>query len=615
MASSSGAKSEDVKFDVDRLYESFKCGITPPKSALLERKTRLRMAGMKDVSEHPCPSSLQRNLDQLNDTKPDTPTSIAIKFSRRNKISPMVFYGSPQGLPMKKPRDLMKLLSQIRVDQADQNDFRQRKDVWATFPRQDEAIKFAKTHKQVYVFCYQDHLNGQRRFLASTYDEFWRRYEGMTPNVRHHYEVIQEGFPCHLYYDLEFDKRANPIKDVDEMVDILLSITFNALRDKYSIDGDRGWVVELDSSTEVKFSRHLIICIQGNAFKDNLHVGAFVSEICSRILNQRESDPQIKKLYIKKESNTPDSAGQLFLDTAVYTRNRCFRLPFSSKAGKNSFLLPTKRFKCKNMDDREVFMESLICRIDAVKLLRCKLDPEFQRTLHFDSELNEIRELPNTGIFYDASQDSTVTYLTGKSPFPSLDVFVESMASSGTIPGKIRSWYWFSMYGLMVYSMLRNRYCERIAREHKSNHVMYVIDFQKAGYYQKCYDPDCRGYRSPIRPIPCDMIPDVATVFNSTQTQNYRQVMNINFDRNEEDENKSSCTDVECITDSCKKDSEWWQEAIKYADAVENPKNESELNHLLIPTNLETFWIDDEEWWAEVDKMTSQVELQMQEAR
>lgn len=59
-----------------------------------------------------------------------------------------------------------------------------------------------------------------------------------------------QGFPCHLYYDLEFDKRANPIKDVDEMVDILLSITFNALRDKYSIDGDRGWVVELDSSTE-----------------------------------------------------------------------------------------------------------------------------------------------------------------------------------------------------------------------------------------------------------------------------------------------------------------------------------------------------------------------------
>lgn len=36
--------------------------------------------------------------------------------------------------------------------------------------------------------------------------------------------------------------------------------------------------------------------------------------------------------------------------------------------------------------------------------------------------------------------------------------------------GKIRSWYWFSEYGLMVYSMLRNRFCERIGRQHKSNH-------------------------------------------------------------------------------------------------------------------------------------------------
>ena len=36
--------------------------------------------------------------------------------------------------------------------------------------------------------------------------------------------------------------------------------------------------------------------------------------------------------------------------------------------------------------------------------------------------------------------------------------------------GKIRSWYWFSEYGLMIYSMSRNRYCERIGRQHKSNH-------------------------------------------------------------------------------------------------------------------------------------------------
>ncbi len=47
--------------------------------------------------------------------------------------------------------------------------------VWATFPRQEEAIRFCKAHAYTNVFSYQDHLSGQRRFLVSTYDEFWKR--------------------------------------------------------------------------------------------------------------------------------------------------------------------------------------------------------------------------------------------------------------------------------------------------------------------------------------------------------------------------------------------------------------------------------------------------------
>lgn len=98
-----------------------------------------------------------------------------------------------------------------------------RKEVWATFPRQDEAINFEKRHENVRIFSYQDHFSGQRRFLVSTYEEFWKRflflpsltfleyckpgphlssalfilifylrYKSMDPRHRHHYEVIQE---------------------------------------------------------------------------------------------------------------------------------------------------------------------------------------------------------------------------------------------------------------------------------------------------------------------------------------------------------------------------------------------------------------------------------------
>jgi hypothetical protein len=60
-------------------------------------------------------------------------------------------------------------------------------------------------------------------------------------------------------------------------------------------------------------------------------------------------DKRYEKLFVAKDSSTDESAYQLFVDTAVYTRNRCFRLHLSSKAGKSSILLPTERFKCKNL--------------------------------------------------------------------------------------------------------------------------------------------------------------------------------------------------------------------------------------------------------------------------
>ncbi|VAH26193.1 unnamed protein product [Triticum turgidum subsp. durum] len=72
-------------------------------------------------------------------------------------------------------------------------------------------------------------------------------------------------------------------------------------------------------------------------------------QICSRIAAQRAANPNLDKLYITKDSSGAEPADQLFVDTAVYSRNRCFRLAFSSKSGKKSFLVATGRFKCKNM--------------------------------------------------------------------------------------------------------------------------------------------------------------------------------------------------------------------------------------------------------------------------
>lgn len=358
---SSSKNNNNNMNDVDRLFACFKCGLTPPKSALIERKRKKRKLENNGIpAESPNQGSIGREektpLSRIKTTNVESSIErlkSAIgktkSCSNRKQISPVVFYGSPQGVPPKKPTRLWRLLHEIRIDLSQRNKQNIRKEVWFTFPKQDEAIKFAKGQEDVHLFSYQNHFSGQRRFLVSTYTEFWRRYKNMDSKFRHHYEVIQEGLPCHLYFDLEFNRKVNIGKNGDEMVDLLISVVLEALHEKYEIHGDHDWIVELDSSTEDKFSRHLIIRIPKAAFKDNSHAGAFVSEICSRILNARGKDKSYEKLFIAKDSNTNESADQLFVDTAVYTRNRCFRLHLSSKAGKTSILLPTERFKCKNL--------------------------------------------------------------------------------------------------------------------------------------------------------------------------------------------------------------------------------------------------------------------------
>lgn len=148
-------------------------------------------------------------------------------FSHQKQISPVVFYGSPLGVPPKKPTRLWRLLHEIRLDLSRQNKsnlrylsdagstlycfhlfilfaldvsdydlnaatFLSRKEVWITFPRQDEAMKFAKGQEDVHLFSYQDHFNGQRRFLVSTYTEFWRRFPSdiFLSHVNHHLLLI-----------------------------------------------------------------------------------------------------------------------------------------------------------------------------------------------------------------------------------------------------------------------------------------------------------------------------------------------------------------------------------------------------------------------------------------
>ena len=67
------------------------------------------------------------------------------------------------------------------------------------------------------------------------------------------------------------------------------------LQELFQIPLDPDQVIELDSTTATKYSRHLIIPLREAAFANNSHAGAFVSGVLSAA-----SESDAEKLYLFK---------------------------------------------------------------------------------------------------------------------------------------------------------------------------------------------------------------------------------------------------------------------------------------------------------------------------
>lgn len=72
-------------------------------------------------------------------------------------------------------------------------------------------------------------------------------------------------------------------------------------------------------------------------------------QICKRSNDLRESNDDISRMFVLEGEGRAAHQSKVFVDIAVYTRNRAFRLAFSSKAGKSALLLPTSRFRSSKL--------------------------------------------------------------------------------------------------------------------------------------------------------------------------------------------------------------------------------------------------------------------------
>ncbi|NXK92176.1 PRIPO protein, partial [Formicarius rufipectus] len=404
--------------------------------------------------------------------------------------------------------------------------------VWKIFSRQAEAFNYVKTCKEdAHVFALEKNAwSGQRFYLVTTYKELWFYYtKGHKTSLMHCYEVIPEKDACKLYFDLEFYKPANPGADGKSMVAKLIELVSQKLKELYDVNCSTKDVLNLDSSTDEKFSRHLIFLPQKTVFKDNIHVGNFVRTVLQPAMRLMESkaaatvipeaaghvfqcsaeavglDGSLTNLTAAKDAskglpavvhktndmemshqgenldfsflivNGKEGDKQLFVDLGVYTKNRNFRMYKSSKAGKNVILkiaednkfIPTCE---KNVSLEEAyFLSSLICNCVSVA---CVLT------------------------------DSMEGYQG--SPYPEIDNFVCSLVNKDGLQGGIRQWNYFSLKEILVYDISGYRWCENIGRAHKSNNIMILVDLKNEVWYQKCHDPVCReqNFKSQSLPLP-----------------------------------------------------------------------------------------------------------------
>ena len=195
-------------------------------------------------------------------------------------------------------------------------------------------------------------------------ETFWEHYRLLEPDRRHYYEVVPQGHPCRPYFDLEFMREANRDKDGDAMVGRLieeLCVEFSRL---FGVSVSGGDFLRLDSTTDAKYSCHLIVNHPRLVFADNRSLGGFVKSFC------RQHDG--KEIFLARNA---EGDKKLFVDEGVYTKNRNFRLYLSSKYGKPAVLkvaesdLYTVQLTEARPDssqrqlDKLIFLDSLVTRV------------------------------------------------------------------------------------------------------------------------------------------------------------------------------------------------------------------------------------------------------------
>lgn len=251
--------------------------------------------------------------------------------------------------------------------------------VWQDFPRQEMAFQFfdslsAAQRVDTKIFSYELLATGRRKFLVAGMKTFYEKYLSAPPKHRHVYEIIRDCFPCRLYFDLEFHRPSNPGVDGDVLTSRWINLVVWKVQSLLGFCLGPEHVIVLDSTTADKFSKHVMLQVPSGTHYSGLGyfglrdrevlfanysvVGKLVESLVADITEDitlgelnaqlqqgalgpqqeliniagRRPKPEFADFWVRKKDGTGSTC---FVDLGVYTRNRAFRILFSSKYQKN----------------------------------------------------------------------------------------------------------------------------------------------------------------------------------------------------------------------------------------------------------------------------------------
>lgn len=368
------------------------------------------------------------------------------------------------------------------------------------FKKQSQAVEHVSFYPFLKLFSEEIDISdedaqrhkGIRRYIAETYENFWKIYSKLEkPSF---YEIIQEDKACSLYFDIDCKKDSIIEYDPLILLEDLLQFITKQIDETFSIHVIRKDIIDMDSSTDDKFSRHIVIpkC----TFQNNIDAGNFVLSIIER-LNSLDIE------YYNKIAS--------MIDSGVYSKNRNFRLFLSSKVGKTAKLVRSKEYLSYHPfeSDKQFFMKSLICNIPKDI---CEKDyltyNEHTTRIKYNIKYTERRDLNS------AEYSSLEQYLLS-----------QLRHRPGKFEPTLKSCVIFDS-NCIVYNIGENRFCENIGREHQSNHIKIIVNLERRVFFQKwyvyeltriysltsiSYDPDCAIFKGNEYPIPLNVFLPVFT--------------------------------------------------------------------------------------------------------